>query len=108
MQTRTYRDHYKQLNVKTTKTLTLNNKKAELSIHTSKSSNKMLTTTASIGWPSEDGRSITHKVFEDFYTTQAKSNPARITQAVAEAQHNQVLQNLSSIESQVQEHYKAS
>ena len=107
MQTRIYRDHYNRLNIKSTKSLTINGKDAKLSIHTSKSESGYLTTSKSVSWPSEDGRSETHTVFKDFYKTAAKSKPARVTEKVANEQHQQVLQTLNTIEQEIQEHYTA-
>ncbi len=107
MQTRIYRNHYNRLNIKSTKFLTINGKKATLSIHTSKVESGYLTTSKSISWPSEDGYSETHAVFQDFYKTAAKSKPARVTEKVVNEQHNQVLQTLNTIEQEVAEHYTA-
>lgn len=106
MQTRTFRDHYKQINVKSTQLLTIKDKQAQLSIHTSKSSNGKLTTTVSIGWPSADGIGLTHTVFEDYFKTVSCSTPARVTVKVAEAQHEQVLQSIADITSAAIAHYQ--
>ena len=108
MQTRTYRDHWNRLNIKSTKPLTINGKNATLSIHTSKTESGHLTTSTSVSWPSEDGKVENHAVFQDFYKTAAKSKPARVTEKVANEQHQQVLQTLNTIEQEVAEHYKAS
>ena len=107
MQTRTYKDHYKRIVTKTTKFLTINNRKAELSINTSKSDSGTLKTSASIGWPSDDGMSVTHAVFSDYYATVVSSRPARVTEKVNQGQHQEALDKLPEIEAAILAHYKA-
>ena len=107
MQTRTYKDHYKRIVTETTKELTINNRKAELSISTSKSDSGALKTSASIGWPSDDGMSVTHAIFSDYYATVVSSRPARITEKVNQMQHELALGKLPEIEASILTHYKA-
>ena len=107
MNTRIYRDHYNKLNIKTVHPMTIKGKRANLNINTSKSSTGFLSTSVSVGWPSADDRSETHAVFSDYYFTMVKEKTARVTEKVASAQHEGVLQVLDSVVQAVESYYRS-
>lgn len=107
MQTRTFRNHYNRLVIKSTYNLTLKDKAARLHITTTKADSGYLNTTASVCWPKQEGQyeSETFMVFQDYMQRLAQSNPARVTEKVAGVQHSQVLAKLEEILKAVEAHY---
>ncbi len=85
-QTLIYKDSCGNWQAKSTEKTTINNKPAHLDLATHKYG-KRLSTFVSVCWPSEDGRSTSSTLFEDFTLRVEVSTPARVTSKVLEDQH---------------------
>ena len=80
------KDHWKHWQAKSTEAVTINGKQAHIDLHTSKG-DRGLTTTLSVCWPSDEGLTITHGVFKDYFKCLERSD-VRCTSQNVERQHS--------------------
>jgi hypothetical protein len=113
-ETRIGKSTYDGLTAKSTAELTIDGKRAQLSIETSKTNYPKgdITTTATIGWISADGRGVTHALglgrgfAGDFYVTVERTT-ARATEKAISTLHNKALDRYDDIVAQALAYYVA-
>jgi hypothetical protein len=98
------KNYYGKWEAKSTKPLTINNREAQLNITTSVSTYGKLITTASVGWVNNN--SVSHTVYEDFYTNLSVSTHKRVTSKVVAEQHSSVASNIDNIVQEVAKYYE--
>ncbi len=112
--TRIGKSTYNGLTAKSTAELTIDGKRAQLSIETSKTNYPKgdITTTATIGWISADGRGVTHALglgrayAGDFYVTVERTT-ARATEKAITTLHNKALDQYDTIVERALAYYEA-
>ena len=102
-QTRMYKNHYNNWVCKSITELVGNGGTYILEVHTSKTSNKELVTSASVALLATDGKSTLHSLFKDFSLILLRSTPKRITLHAVQEQHAKA--DLVALLSQVKAFY---
>jgi hypothetical protein len=75
----------------TAKTIIMLSDTHQFSLTTSKRGDGYVTSHASVGHVSADGRSVTYAIFEDYSKTLHSQKYPRVTQKIIESQHAEIL-----------------